>query len=74
MRINKDEGLSHVAYFRTDGGSPKLYTEEFVDGLIKRIEKAIKYIENHSSGIITENEGIVFVVSSGKILQILKNK
>ena len=72
MRINKDEGLSHVAYFRTDGGSPKLYTEEFVDGLIKRIEKSkicLFYKE-----IITENEGIVFVVSSGKILQILKNK
>ena len=23
-------GVSHIAYFRTDGGSPILYTEEYV--------------------------------------------
>ena len=37
-----------------------------------RIHKAIEYIEKHSSGIITANEGIVYVVPSGNILNILK--
>ena len=67
MRINKDEGLSHIAYFRTDGGSPRLYTEEFVDGLIKRISKAIKYIENATEEAHFENDKLI------DILEILKD-
>ena len=32
-------GVSHIAYFRTDGGSSKLYTQEYVDDLQKEIER-----------------------------------
>ena len=31
--MEEEKGLSHVAYFRTDGGSCKLYTEEYVKSL-----------------------------------------
>lgn len=34
-----EEGVSHIAYFRTDGGSSKLYTQEFVDKKDKEIER-----------------------------------
>lgn len=34
-----EEGLSNVAYFRIDGGSSKLYTQEYVDKKDKEIER-----------------------------------
>lgn len=38
--INGD--ISPVVYYRKDGGSPILYTQEFVDKLEKRIEELEK--------------------------------
>ena len=43
--MNKEEietGVSHIAYFRTDGGSCKLYTQEYVDEKDKEIERLSK--------------------------------
>lgn len=37
-----EEEVSHIAYFRTDGGSPKLYTQEYVDNKNKEIERLNK--------------------------------
>lgn len=37
-----EDGLSNVAYFRTDGGSTKLYTQEYVDKQEKEIERLKK--------------------------------
>ena len=34
-----EKGVSHIAYFRTDGGSSKLYTQEYVDEKDKEIER-----------------------------------
>ena len=31
--------VSHIAYFRTDGGSSKLYTQEYVDDLQKQLQQ-----------------------------------
>lgn len=49
-----EEGLSNVAYFRIDGGSSKLYTQEYVDKKDKEIERlnniikeVREYVEEH---------------------------
>ena len=45
-----EKGVSHVAYFRLDGGSSKLYTQEYVDEKDKEIEKLhsiIKEVREH---------------------------
>lgn len=34
-----ETGVSHIAYFRTDGGSSKLYTQEYVDDLQKQLQQ-----------------------------------
>jgi hypothetical protein len=34
-----ETGVSHIAYFRTDGGSPKLYTQEYVDDLQNQLQQ-----------------------------------
>lgn len=46
-----EDGLSNVAYFRTDGGSPKLYTQEYVDKKDKEIERLNNIIDNAIKGI-----------------------
>lgn len=40
-----EEGLSNVAYFRTDGGSSKLYTQEYVDKQNEEIERLNNIID-----------------------------
>lgn len=54
MNEEIETGVSHIAYFRTDGGSSKLYTQEYVDDLQKQLqqkENIIKevreYIKEH---------------------------
>lgn len=39
MNEEIETGVSHIAYFRIDGGSPKLYTQEYVDEKDKEIER-----------------------------------
>ena len=34
-----ETGVSHIAYFRTDGGSSKLYTQEYVDDLQTKLQQ-----------------------------------
>lgn len=45
LMMTEEEGLSNVAYFRTDGGSSKLYTQEYVDKQGKEIERLNNIIE-----------------------------
>lgn len=40
-----EDGVSNVAYFRLDGGSSKLYTQEYVDKKDKEIERLNKELE-----------------------------
>lgn len=60
-----EDGLSNVAYFRTDGGSTKLYTQEYVDKQEKEIERLKKELEieqDISEGMLeTIDEAIDFI-------------
>lgn len=42
--MNKEEGISYIAYLKKDGSTSMLYTEEYVNDLKQRIDKAIEYI------------------------------
>lgn len=44
--MNKEDGISHIAYFRTDGGSSILYTEEYVNELKQALLNIKEYIDN----------------------------
>ena len=47
--MNKTEGISHIAYFRSDGGNQRLYTQEYVDGLkeeLKTTNEALNILSN----------------------------
>ena len=69
-----EDGLSNIAYFRLDGGSSKLYTQEYVDKKDKEIErlnnvinKAIEYISCHFKEMVADEEAQV-------LLEILKGE
>lgn len=73
-----ETGVSHIAYFRTDGGSSKLYTQEYVDELQDQlqqkeniIKEAINYIKEESWFCYKDNEEIIDRTLVNKLLEIL---
>lgn len=53
----KEKGVSHIAYFRLDGGSNKLYTQEYVDEKdeeIKRLKEEYVMLQNASDEVEEE--------------------
>ena len=55
------EGISYFARFRTDGGSCKLYTQEYVDSKDKEIERLnniIEELEEFLTKVIETGAGI----------------
>ena len=54
-----EKGVSHIAYFRLDGGSSKLYTQEYVDEKdeeIKRLKEEYMILQNASDEVEEEKD------------------
>ena len=54
-----EKGVSHIAYFRLDGGSSKLYTQEYVDEKdeeIKRLKEEYVILQNASDEVEEEKD------------------